>query len=219
MSYYNAEHYPDPTAWQAQQNIDRRINKRARAYLFARAPVKGNTNPMNAGKQFETDVRNSVKKIEDLWFYRFRDGTASYYGGQAQDGIRFQQSNICDCEIFRTPCLHLMELKTTAGGTLPFKNIIGEDGKKIDKLKDLAAAAAKPGMTAGLLWNCRINGHTYWIDARTVLEFIENPRQDRKSLPEFWAIDNGIRVDGRKLQVNWRYDVDGLIQQLEKVGG
>ena len=23
MSYYNSEHYPDPTAWQAQQNIDR----------------------------------------------------------------------------------------------------------------------------------------------------------------------------------------------------
>lgn len=48
---------------------------------------------MNAGKRFEADWRESIAKAENVWYYRFRDSPATYYGG-AQEGIRFAADNI-----------------------------------------------------------------------------------------------------------------------------
>lgn len=33
---------------------------------------------INAGKQFETDWKNSVNKLPDVWYYRLKDNAASF---------------------------------------------------------------------------------------------------------------------------------------------
>ena len=66
--FYTIEHYPDPTAGEAMQRIKR----------------KERNERMNAGKRFEADWRDSIAKAENVWYYRFRDSPATYYGGRAR---------------------------------------------------------------------------------------------------------------------------------------
>lgn len=107
--FYTIEHYPDPTAGEAMQRIKR----------------KERNERMNAGKRFEADWRESIAKAENVWYYRFRDSPATYYGG-AQDGIRFAADNICDCLVYAYPCLHLFELKTVETPSASLTALFGE---------------------------------------------------------------------------------------------
>ena len=66
----------------------------------------------NQGKVFEENFRKSLDlNNPDLFFYRFKDGTASWGGGQQNDFIRFQAKNISDCMIFYKGNLSILELK------------------------------------------------------------------------------------------------------------
>lgn len=49
---------------------------------------------INAGKQFETDWKNSVNKLPDVWYYRLKDNAASFASGE---NTRFASHNMCDC--------------------------------------------------------------------------------------------------------------------------
>lgn len=73
----------------------------------------------NQGKIFEQDFRKSiVLDNPDLFYYRFRDGTAGWANSQ-NSSIRFQAQNICDCMIFYKKNLFLLELKSHKGKSLP----------------------------------------------------------------------------------------------------
>ena len=77
----------------------------------------------NSGKVFEQDFRKSLDLDDpDLFFYRFKDGTASW-GNQENSFIRFQAKNISDCMIFFKRYLFIIELKSHKGKSLPFSCI------------------------------------------------------------------------------------------------
>lgn len=65
----------------------------------------------NQGKIFEQDFRSSIDLSNtDLFYYRFKDGTAGW-GGTQNSFVRFQSNNICDAMIFYKGNLFLIELK------------------------------------------------------------------------------------------------------------
>lgn len=202
--YRNIEHYADPTAGAALARIQRAERK-----------------DMNAGKRFEADWRASIIKVPEVWYYRFNDSPATYYGG-AQEGIRFAMDNICDCQIYAYPCLHLFELKTvetpSASLTSMFGKLDMEKGqyKKEKHLRDMTAAAQRTGVTASVVINYRAKERTYACGADQVLDFLDEAKAGgRKSIPEVWCQEHGLEVGGRKLRVNYRYDVAGLIEKLK----
>lgn len=67
----------------------------------------------NSGKQFEEDIKASIPKTQDFFYYRFIDNAASFSGG---DNVRFTSHNLCDCMTMTKDKLYLMELKSHKGG-------------------------------------------------------------------------------------------------------
>lgn len=202
--YRNNEHYPDPTAGAALANIRR----------------KEHLDRMNAGKQFEADWKASVPK--DVWYYRLKDNPATYYNGIENGQNHFAWSNICDCQLYRRPCLHLIELKTVDAVSAPLTSMLGAwqpdkgEYKKQKHLREMVDAAARPGITASVVINYRRTGHTYAVTPDDLLAFVALARfGGRKSVPEDWCAAHGLPVAGRKLRVHWRYDVGALLDALE----
>ncbi len=157
----------------------------------------------NAGKKFEADFRDSVPT--DIYFYRFRDGTASW-GNSANEAVRFQADNIADCLLFKKDKLFILELKTTQGQSLPFGNI------RIKNLEKMVKAMQHENIIAAFIINFRDVKRTYFVLADNILNFIQTA--DRKSIPQSWCVQNGIEIPSRQLKVNYRYDIQALVEQF-----
>lgn len=198
--FRNAEHYPDPTAGQAA----RRILQKEKI--------------MNTGKRFEADFKASCPK--DAWVYRLKDSAATYYGGN--DQLSFSIDNICDFLVYHSGHLMLAELKTIDQKSIPLPKILGswnkEKGKyrKEKHIRDMAAAAKHGGISAVVVIEYRPIRRTFAVPAADVLDFLA--AGERKSIPWQWAAVKGIEVEQRPLKVTWRYDIAGLLDQLEKGG-
>lgn len=155
---------------------------------------------MNAGKVFETNFKVSIP--EDMFYYRFRDGTGGF-DGQKNENVRFQHSNICDCMIFTYGKLFLLELKSHKGKSLPFKAI------RENQIKELKKADEYNDIIAGLVVNFRDIEKTYFVDIKNVLDYMKET--DRKSLPLEFFILEGIEIESKKIRVNYRYDIKTFI--------
>lgn len=176
-------------------------------------------NCLNTGKRFEADFKASIPA--GFWYYRFKDNPAAYYGG-GQEGLRFASDNICDCQIYKAPFLHLIELKTVGTPSAPLASLFGrydtETGryKKQKHLEDMAQATEHAGITASVVIHFRLTEHTYAVPAADVLAALQRATEgDRKSLPEQFCRERGVLVAQRRLRVNWRYDVESLVHTLE----
>ena len=166
---------------------------------------------MNAGKKFENDWKNSIPT--SVFYYRFRDGTANFNDGEIEcpvckkkfknEATRFQQKNMCDCEMFQQPTLYLLELKSTKGKSLPFKNF------KENQLKELLKASRFPGIISGSIINFRDVNETYFVDIKKIDDYMA--WSDRKSLPIDWCRENGVFIRQERKKVNFRYDIEGFI--------
>lgn len=175
-------------------------------------------NYLNTGKRFEADFKASIPA--GCWYYRFKDNPAAYYGG-GQEGLRFASDNICDCQIYKAPFLHLIELKTVGTLSAPLASLFGrydaEKGryKRQKHLEDMAQAAEYAGITASVVINYRLTEHTYAVPAGELLPALQRVAAGgRKSLPEQFCRERGVLVAQRKLRVNWRYDVENLVHAL-----
>ena len=87
---------------------------------------------INAGKQFETDWKNSVNKLPDVWYYRLKDNAASFASGE---NTRFASHNMCDCLVLddKSKTLYCLEQKSTKGTSIPLSMI---RKNQIDELTD-----------------------------------------------------------------------------------
>ena len=160
----------------------------------------------NLGKKFEEQIKKSVP--QDVFYYRFRDGTASFYGGQAQDGIRFQQRNMCDIMLYKLPILFLLELKTTKQNSLPFSNL------KEKQIDDLVSAHIHKGICSGFIVDFSEKNRCFFCYANDLKYFIATT--ERKSIPISWFEENGIEINNIKKRVNKIYDLQSVIEILIK---
>jgi recombination protein U len=155
---------------------------------------------VNAGKIFEQSWKNSMP--ENVFYYRFRDGTASW-GGESEN-IRFQANNIADCLMYLKPTLWLVDLKSHKGKSIPFNCF------RDNQVKELSKAMMHEGIKAGFIVNFRDVEETYFVKANDVEYYIAH--SERKSIPLDWCRENGIRIGQRLLKVHYRYDVEGLLK-------
>lgn len=158
----------------------------------------------NAGKLFESDIKDSVP--DNCWYYRLRDNASSFAGG---NNTRFTSSNICDCVIFddKSRTLFLIECKSTKGTSIPL-TMIRESQKKG------LIAASQHTLVAGLLVNYRNeNNDTFFISIENFIKMIN--KINKKSFNVKDLNSNGaIRVDCEKKRSRYRYDINGLINKI-----
>jgi len=153
---------------------------------------------MKPGKKFEKQIKDSVPR--DVYFYRFRDGTASWE--QSSENVRFQQSNICDCMIYKHPSLFLLELKSYSGKSFPLSGVRGE------QLKGLVEATRYSGIVAGLLINMRDVGKCYFLDINIIADY--HVYSTKKSINIQEMSEYGVEIIGTKKRVNYKWDLSSL---------
>ena len=156
---------------------------------------------MNSGKKFETNFKNSVP--DNIFYYRFRDGTSSWNGGQ--ENTRFQQRNICDCMMYDGQYLYLLELKSHKGASLPLSAI------RENQVKDLMAANEHANVVAGLVVNFAEKESVYFMPIELAEKWYKNGV--RKSIPISEFKEKCIEIQGRKLKTNYRYDIQEFIKE------
>lgn len=172
---------------------------------------------MNEGKKFEQDIKNSVP--EDVWYYRFKDGTANYEGTK-NENTRFQATNICDLELYKKPQLYLFEAKSYTGKSISHEAFLLNQNKKKPKtleerLKKVyeMVDAQQHGIVSGYIINLRDIDKTYYLDADKVLNHILTA--DRRSIPLSYMLEHGISLCQEKKRTRWRYDIKNLFYQIE----
>lgn len=156
----------------------------------------------NTGKRFEENFRESVGG--EIFFYRFRDGTSSWGGNGA---TRFQQTNMCDCEMFDGERLFLLELKSVIGKSLPFGNI------KDHQLNELVEASCHKNIIAGFIIEFSSVGRCFFIGARDMAYYMNN--SGRKSMPLSYLESKGLEIEVKKLRVNVRLDIEKFIKEVK----
>ena len=154
---------------------------------------------MNAGKQFEQDFKNSIPT--NTYYYRLRDGTA---GWGEQEKTRFQAKNICDAILYRYPHMHLLELKSTKGKSIPLS--------RLTQYKDMVKAQSK-GLFVGFIFNMRDVNETYYVLIDDITHFMQS--ESRKSLPIDFMREHGIIIGQELKRTRWRYNVAEWLDRLE----
>ncbi len=158
---------------------------------------------MNAGKKFENNFRDSMP--DDVFFYRFRDGTSSWDKGEM---TRFQQKNICDCMLHDGKYLYLLELKSHKGKSLPLSAI------RENQIKSLTDADKHKNIIAGLIVNFSDIEETYFMDIKLAFKWFYNGV--RKSIPLSEFRTYCMPINAYKKKVNYRYAVEEFIKDVWK---
>lgn len=156
---------------------------------------------MKVGKRFENNFKKSVPS--DIFFYRFKDGSSAWGGN---DKVRFQSSNICDCELFDGNRLYLLELKSTKGKSLPFTNI------RENQIKELSRASTYKNIIAGIVIEFNELDRAFFIDIRNVIEFTKT--SDRKSIPLDYLEIEGIEIEVTKKRTNCSFNIRKLLSEV-----
>lgn len=156
----------------------------------------------NAGKIFEEEFKDSVNK--EHFYYRFKDGTAAYNKDITNKSIRFQSTNICDCQVMAKDKLFLIELKNTKGASLPFSNI---KANQVEGLSSICHNRIK----AYFIVCFREKEKCYAVEAKKVKEFID--KATSRSIPQIWFKANGIEIPMVKKKVRYKYDLEVLFQE------
>jgi recombination protein U len=156
---------------------------------------------MKSGKRFENNFKKSVPS--NIFFYRFKDGSSAWGGN---DKVRFQSSNICDCELFDGNRLYLLELKSIKGKSIPFSNI------RENQLKELSEAQKFKNIIAGIVIEFNELDRAFFMHIDNVIEFMLNG--GRKSIPLAYCKEKGIEIEVEKKRVNNSFNIKRLLDEI-----
>ena len=164
----------------------------------------------NKGKQFEKDFQDSCKS--QLTLIRLKDPSSSFNlkcTGCPKQVTRFSPRNICDFIGYSYPNIFLLELKSSQGTSVPFKDIVKSKTDK--RLRDMAYYSEKKGIRSYIIFNWRRLGDvTYAVSAVKVKMYIK--KAERASIPLNWTIGSGIKIPATKKITRYSYDLTSLIR-------
>lgn len=160
---------------------------------------------MNKGKIFEQDFKKSLPELNDLFFYRFKDGTANWSGEKNQN-VRFQQHNIADCMIFYKGKLFILELKAHLGKSLPLYCI------RDTQFFEMCEASQKDGVIPMIVTFFYEIGECYAIPIDSIKQFrLDN---DRKSIPLSYIQENGFKIDCELKKTHYKFDIVNFLNKI-----
>lgn len=160
---------------------------------------------MNSGKEFEGQWRKNAKKVDGLFFMRIKDSATSY--GRNNAAVRFTPDNICDCLMFKSGALFLLELKNTRQPSLSFDRIRGNQMYGL-----LEAVQINPDIIAGIVCNFEKSQETWFLNIDKLLEFMRTAT--RKSIPVAFFRENGIQIENKRLRVKYDYNVGKFVYDV-----
>lgn len=153
------------------------------------------------GKKFEDNFKKSID-MEDksLFFYRFKDGTASW---SQTDATRFQAHNIADCLIFYKNKLIICELKSHKGKSIPLKCI------RPTQLEEMLEASKKDNVHSLLFIFFYELDLCYALKIEDVNKIIE--KAGSKSISLKYCQEKGFKIKSEKLRTNSRFFIKDFL--------
>jgi penicillin-binding protein-related factor A (putative recombinase) len=154
------------------------------------------------GKQFEECFKESVNSINPC--YRLKDAPKDFNN----PNLKFTTSNIADFIVHSTANrkLHFIELKETAGTSLPFANINYDHAIDMEKMD-------REGSSESIFFvrfSEKRTG-TFCVSARKVIYYIHDNMMlvdsGKKSFSYDWFVENGILIEERSLRTNYRLNL------------
>lgn len=161
---------------------------------------------MNSGKIFERNFKASIPP--DVFYYRLRDSTASFYGGGDGSNIRFQAQNMCDNILFGNRTLFLCELKSHNGKSIPF-NCVREN-----QIEQLTKAAKFPFIIPALVIFFPDVERCFAVEINDWNNLVDASKKKSANIAEIAEIGYEVRVT--KLKVNFKYDIQNMIKDLSE---
>lgn len=167
----------------------------------------------SVGKQFEDNFKKSAPNY--TLSYRPPDSAQGFDVGSSNK-LRFSRHSPCDLMVFDgTRNLFLtLELKTFQG-SCSFERDKNEKGivhyYQIEKLKEFANYKR---VISGLVLDFRSTGNTYFLninDWDNLISHIEKKSFNEQDLLEYAS---PILIEKEKLKVNYRYNVELLLSEL-----
>lgn len=155
----------------------------------------------NNGKRFEENFKKSIPS--SFYYYRFRDGTANWSGGNNVN-VRFQQNNIADCMIFNGHKLYICELKNHKGKSIPLSCI--RDNQK----EMMSNAMNYENIESLLIVFFEDIERCFALSILYLQNFIEF--SNRKSIPVKFFEEYGYEIPVEKLKTNYRYNLSYFAQ-------
>lgn len=149
---------------------------------------------MDAGKDFENQFKKSIPS--SFYFYRLKDDMSGFKA----------INNPCDYFIYNFPHLHLLELKTHKGKSIPFSALTQ------GQIMGMCEAGKFNGIRAGFIFNFRDLAETYYVDIDTFMEFYNTT--DRKSVPVDFCREKGVVVEQQKIRVKYKFNIEKLLEDI-----
>lgn len=161
----------------------------------------------NQGKIFEEDFRKSLPlNNENLFYYRFKDGTASW-GDKNNSNVRFQAKNISDCMIFYKGKLFIIEQKSHKGKSLPLSCI------RKNQFEEMYALKNKKNVFSVVIIFFQDIEECYVIKISDIIEFKDNSTS--KSISLSFAREKGFKIDCRKKLTHYSFNVLDFLENYE----
>lgn len=174
----------------------------------------------NAGKKFEETIKKSIE-TSTQFIIRLQDPPQSFIQSEYS---KFSNQNPCDYILYDSQyrILMLLELKSTKYKSMNFQlNIDDKQNKmiKYHQIESLSKYSSYNGVLSGFLFNFRDEKNkierTYFqnvIDFNKMISLLE-----KKSFNEIdLLMNNSIRLQGKKLRVNYIWDMKQLILDIRK---
>lgn len=162
----------------------------------------------NQGKIFEQDFKKSIDlNNPDLFYYRFKDGTANW-GGSNNPNVRFQHNNISDLMIFYKGNLFILELKSHHGKSLPFSCI------RKNQFEEMYDASFKKKVHPFVIILFVDINECYAVKMTDIIRLRDENKT--KSMSLSFCIQHGLKIDSRKLQTHYRFEVLDFLENYIK---
>lgn len=176
----------------------------------------------NVGKNFESIIKSNAPSY--LKVTRIPDPPQSF---TQRSDTRFSKKNPYDYEAFDS--LHRisysLELKSTAQKYLTYHTCKKdeEDGKSANiqwhQIEGLTKVSGYDNCLSGFLFNFRLdNGEQllYFMNIKDFNKFRESTTKKSLNIMDI-VLYGGIKIDGEKLRVNYRWNLDEFLKSQSKV--
>lgn len=175
----------------------------------------------NEGKIFESIIKSSAPDY--LKVTRIPDPPQSF---TQRSDTKFSKKNPYDFEAFDSVhrIQYSWELKSTSQKYLTYHTCEQdeEDGKSANiqwhQIKGLTKASEYNNVVAGFLFNFRLdNGEQllYFLNIKDFNKFRKNTNKKSLNIVDV-SLNGGIRINGKKLRVNYRWDLDEFLKSQSK---
>ena len=160
----------------------------------------------NKGYVFQDNIKKSCDR-QDILFYRFKDSPFSFANSNK---TKFTVNNICDCMMFLSNKLLLVELKSIKGMSFSLTEHSLRQLNDINKIIHNKQNIKRYGAYGCFIIEFREIEETYFIEVQDLKKYITENNTKTLNIQKYIKNNKFIKIDQKILRKNYTYDIRKL---------